>query len=427
MESYEFNSLTILLDKEGSSAFSKVSYPIRYGRFAEIKTPDHVFQYNLNGEIKYVQGRGRHWPHPAEWLKRTMGNDWIYYSSGDYKGVFEVMGEYYFPCLSYSSNSVFPEKPFENDPVTSATTAWESVIPELEELTPRSLPVNLRDFLTRVAQNNTANLRNRAHRLHRLLGRRVTVLPPDTRHVDYDVIPLMVADGCLYKCGFCRVKSGQDFLPRTHQDILKQVQGLKAFYGRDLKNYNSLFLGEHDALRAGQDVIAFAVEHAYRLLEFEKSYMKGPSLFLFGSADSLLDAKETLFERLSAFPLSTYINVGLESGDPTTLAALRKPISPEKVRHAFTRMLDINKTYGNIEVTANFVFGSDLPVGHLPALFELTQGRLNSLHAKGTLYLSPLIGVKSKKEGSKREILRHFKEVKVQSPLPTFLYLIQRL
>jgi len=427
MESYEFENLTITLDKEGASSFSKVSYPIRYGRFGEIKTPDFVFQYNLNGEIKYVQGRARRWPHPAEWLKRTVGDDWIYYSSGDYKGVFEVMGEYYFPCLSYSTNSVFSEKPFENETVIAATRRWETVIPELKGLTSRPLPANLKDFLTRVIENDAPRLKSRSRRLHRIIGRRVTVLPPDTRHVDYDVIPIMVADGCLYKCGFCRVKSGRDFTPRTQRDILKQIRGLKAFYGKDLPNYNSLFLGEHDALRAGQDVIVFAIEEAYRHFEFEKSYIRAPSLFLFGSADSMIDSKETLFELLNSFPLSTYINVGLESGDPTTLAVLRKPISAEKVRHAFTRMLDINRRYEKIEVTANFVFGSELPVGHLPSLFHLTQGKINPLSAKGAIYLSPLIGVKTKTEGSKREIVRRFKEVKVHSPLPTYLYLIQRL
>ena len=427
MESFQFNDLSITLDKEGAREFSKVSYPIRYGRFGEIKTPHHLFQFNLNGEIKYVQGRGRDWPHPAEWLKRTTGNDWIYYSSGDYKGVFEVMGEYYFPCLSYSSNSVFTENPFENDAIRSATTSWEPFISGINELISRPLPERLNTFLTRVVQNDTRALRLRSQRLHHLIGRRVTVLPPDTRHVDYDVIPIMVADGCLYKCGFCRVKSGQDFMPRTHEDILKQMKRLKQFYGRDLHNYNSLFLGEHDALRAGQDIIAFAVENAYRLFEFGNSYMKGPRLFLFGSADSLIDSKETLFELLDRLPFSTYINVGLESGDASTLAALRKPISAEKVRQAFTRMLDINKRYENIEVTANFVFGKELPVGHLPSLFELTQGRLDPLSTKGAIYLSPLIGVKTKKERSKREILRSFKEVKAQSPLPTYIYLIQRL
>jgi hypothetical protein len=90
-------------------------------------------------------------------------------------------------------------------------------------------------------------------------------------------------------------------------------------------------------------------------------------------------------------------------------------------------MLDINKRYENIEVTANFVFGKELPAGHLPSLFELTQGRVAPLSTKGAIYLSPLIGVKTRKEGSKREILRSFKEVKAQSPLPMYLYLIQRL
>jgi hypothetical protein len=427
MESFQFNDLSITLDKEGAREFSKVSYPIRYGCFGEIKTPHHLFQFNLNGEIKYVQGRGRDWPYPAEWLKRTTGNDWIYYSSGDYKGVFEVMGEYYFPCLSYASNSVFTENPFENDAIRSATTSWEPFISGMNELISRPLPKRLNNFLSGVVQNNTRALRWRSKRLHHLIGRRVTVLPPDTRHVDYDVIPIMVADGCLYKCGFCRVKSGQDFMPRTHDNILKQMNCLKQFYGRDLHNYNSLFLGEHDALRAGQDIIAFAVENAYRLFEFENSYMKGPRLFLFGSADSLIDSKENLFELLDKFPFSTYINVGLESGDPSTLAALRKPISAEKVRQAFSRMLDINKRYEKIEVTANFVFGKELPAGHLPSLFELTQGRLDPLFIKGAIYLSPLIGVKTREEVSKREILRSFKEVKARSPLPTYLYLIQRL
>jgi hypothetical protein len=77
MESYQFDNLSIILNKEGSREFSKVSYPIRYGRFAEVKTPDYIFQFNLNGEIKHIQGRGQSWPHPAEWLKRTVANDWI--------------------------------------------------------------------------------------------------------------------------------------------------------------------------------------------------------------------------------------------------------------------------------------------------------------------------------------------------------------
>jgi hypothetical protein len=424
MESYPSEDVVISLEKKGAREFSKVSYPIRYGLFSEIRTSDFIFQFNRNGEIKYLQGRGRTWPHPAEWLKRTVANDWIYYSAGDYKGVFEVTGEYYFPCLSYPSNSIFSENPFENEAVTSAIQSWPS---RLRTYRPHSLSVDLKSFLNDVRANGAEVLKLKAQRLHRALGRRVTVLPPDTRHVDYEVIPLMVADGCLYNCGFCRVKSGHDFAPRARENILNQIIHLKQFYDRDLVNYNSLFLGEHDALRAGREILAFAVENAYRLFEFEKSVMKGPRLFLFGSADSLIEAKESLWGWMKGLPLFTTINVGLESGDPATLTLLKKPISAQKVREAFEKMLDINRKYNNIEVTANFVFGEDLPESHLPSLFELVEGRIDPLSLKGALYLSPLIGVKKKKEGSGSRILRHFKRVKAQSPLPTYIYLIQRL
>ncbi|PJC75947.1 MAG: radical SAM domain-containing protein, partial [Syntrophobacterales bacterium CG_4_8_14_3_um_filter_49_14] len=45
MEFYQFDNLSIILNKEGSQEFSRVSYPIRYGRFAEVKTPDYIFQF----------------------------------------------------------------------------------------------------------------------------------------------------------------------------------------------------------------------------------------------------------------------------------------------------------------------------------------------------------------------------------------------
>ena len=77
MESYRFNDLIVNLNKEGLKEFPKVSFPVRHVRFSEIKTPEYIFHFDLNGEIKYIQGIGHDWPHPAEWLKRTAGNDWI--------------------------------------------------------------------------------------------------------------------------------------------------------------------------------------------------------------------------------------------------------------------------------------------------------------------------------------------------------------
>ena len=120
MEAFRLGDLEITVDKKGARRFSKVSYPIRYGRFSEIKTPEYIFQFNLNGEIKFIRGRTRNWPHPAEWLKRTDANDWVYYSVGGYNGIFYLIGEYYLPCLPYPTNSIWQHNPFTNSEIQKA-------------------------------------------------------------------------------------------------------------------------------------------------------------------------------------------------------------------------------------------------------------------------------------------------------------------
>jgi hypothetical protein len=427
MESYQFDNLIITLQKEGSKEFSKVSFPIRYGRFSEIKTKDNIFQFNLNGEIKYIQGIRQDWPHPAEWLKRTAGNDWVYYSAGDYKDIYDYFGEYYFPYLSYSSNSIMDGNPFNDPAVIFSKKSLQTLQAKMNELISGLKPKSLKDFLTGVIRNDQKALRRRADQLHRLIGGRVTVLPPDTRHVDYEVIPIIVADGCLYNCGFCRVKTGGDFAPRSPKDIIRQIEELKRFFGQDLHNYNAIFLGQHDALSAGRELLEVVAKRACEIFEFGRSHLRGTCLFLFGSVDSMIHSEERLFESLNNLPVSTYINIGLESNDPTTLETLKKPVSIEKVREAYTRILDINRRYEKIEVTSNFVFGENLPSGHLPSLLELTRNRLNVSRNKGAVYLSPLLEEGMRDKGSKRELLRKFLKLKTQSRLPTFLYLIQRL
>jgi hypothetical protein len=141
----------------------------------------------------------------------------------------------------------------------------------------------------------------------------------------------------------------------------------------------------------------------------------------------MIDAEEGFFESLNRSPFSTYINVGLESNDPKTLEALKKPLSVEKIREAFTRMLEINRKYEKIEVTSNFVFGVDLPSGHLPSLSGLTGNGVNLVTNKGAVYLSPLVNETMQERVGKRELLRRFLKLKTESRLPAFIYLIQRL
>jgi hypothetical protein len=427
MESYHFDNLSITLEKTGSVEFGKVSYPIRYGLFSEIKTPDYTFQCNLNGEIKYIQGRGEGWPHPAEWLNRTVANDWVYYSAGEYGRAYDYFGEYYLPCLSYPSNSIMGGNPFNDRAVRSALEAWEEARIRLKGFRGRFLPQTLEDFLSLAAENDVRRLQLRSQVLHELIGGPITVLPPDTRHVDYEIIPVIIADGCLYNCAFCRVKTGDDFAARDKKSIKDQIKRLEVFYSHDLPNYNAVFLGQHDALNAGQDLIEFAASSAYEILEFSRSHMKGAYLFLFGSVDSLLKAEDGLFEMLQGLPFRTYINVGLESADQETLTALGKPIASEMIGEAFARMLEVNKRYERIEVTANFLLGSNLPQGHLPNSLDMIRNQLGRFYSKGAIYFSPLVNGTSMSGETRRSMVRRFGEIKSLSLLPTYLYLIQRL
>ena len=110
--SFVSHDCRINLEKRGSSSYQKLSFPIHCGVYSEIETKSHVFHFNLNHEIIRAKGKGRGWPHPHEWLKRTPGNDWVYYSTGGYTGVFEATGEYYLPNFQYPTNNLLGGDPF---------------------------------------------------------------------------------------------------------------------------------------------------------------------------------------------------------------------------------------------------------------------------------------------------------------------------
>jgi hypothetical protein len=422
VDAIKLNRIEITIDKQGCSRYTKASYPVRYGRFCEINTAEYLFAYNLNGEIKTIRGFNSNWPHPAEWLKRTDANDWVFYSAGRYRRLFSFLGEYYLPCPSYPSNSLWEYNPFGDLSVQKALAAQLRLEAELRSMLSNGVPCKIKEFLGRILRHDASALRLKTKKLHQIIGGPVSVLPPDARHVEYEVIPLMVADGCLYHCGFCCVKSGRSFLRRSEADIRGQIRRLKNLYSDNLGNYNALFLGNHDALAAGWDAIGMAASEAYETFDFERSYIKNPALFLFGSADSLLNAGDKLFGALNRLPFYTYINIGLESADTATLSQLNKPLKVSKIKDAFQKMLDVNRRYLNIEITANFLLGDHLSPEHHAALIELIRSCLNRFYSKGAIYLSPL-----NTSRNRQSLLRQFIEIKNKSRLPTYLYLLQRL
>jgi hypothetical protein len=415
----------VAVEKQGPCDIAKASFPLRYGKFSEVKTHDYEFTFNLNGEIKNIRGLHPNWPHPAAQLKRTDGNDWVYYTVGDQSsehGVISWLDEYYLPCLPYPSNQIWDVK-YQSDPnVMTAFGAWTQLYANLYGARNKGLAPRAKALIDHVLANDDRTLFERSRRLNDIIGERVSVLPPDTRHVDYEIIPLTIADGCLYRCDFCCVKSTQHFKPRSRDEILRQIQDLSSFYGRNLENYRALFLGNHDALAAGAELISFAASEAYEVFGFDRANASVPKLYLFGSVDSLLKLSDSGLYALNQLPFYTYINVGFESVDAPTLSFIRKPLDASKVQSAFQKMLAINEAFPNLEVTGNFLIGQQLTPEHYETLADLLRTAPKSPNGKGTVYLSPL-----KDSPKRRELLPRFYEIKAQSQLPVFTYLIQRL
>lgn len=420
MQTFQFEDIMVSPECRGAREYAKVSYPIRYGRYGQIETKDYIFQFNPSGEIKFIQGRSADWP-ANEWLKRTAADDWVYYSAEGYNSVHSLVGEYYLPCFSYSKNPLAVANPFNSSPVKNALESLEPLAGRIGSLIEHSLPLPVRDFLSTARLNTRQYLAGRARVFHAITGTPVSVLPPDTRHVDYDVIPIIIADGCVYNCGFCSVKSGKGFAKRHRESIIGQINGMRNFFGPDMCNFNSIFLGQHDALQAGAGSIEFAALTACEIFRLENSSMKGANLFIFGSVGSLLTADEKLFIALNEMPYRTFINIGLESADQETLDILNKPVTADKVRDAFSRMNYINLRYEHIEVSANFILGATLPEKHVESIIDLASRCIGNT-GKGAVYISPL------DEGVEvRQVRKEIYRIKNNTRVPVFMYLIQRL
>jgi len=419
------NNLLISVEKQDPAKISKASFPLRYGKYSEIKTSEYEFRFNLNGEIKFIRGLNVNWPHPAEQLKRTDGHDWVYYSVGDKSsehGIISWLGEYYLPCLPYPSNSIWEVNYLSNPGIMHAFAEWSQLYANLYGVRKDGLHSKAKDLISLILNNDDRVLYERSQNLNAIIGGRVSVLPPDTRHIDYEIIPLMIADGCLYHCKFCCVKTAQQFKARPRADILEQIRQLKTFYGRNLENYNALFLGNHDALEAGDELICLAASEAYKTFGIADKRKFTPLLFLFGSVTSLLKSEHRLFEQLNHLPFYTYINIGFESINKPTLEFIGKPVDESKVLEAFQKMIDVNAAYTNIEITGNFLMGEALLPKHYQSLAELLRNAPVSSNGKGAIYLSPI-----KDSPKKRELLPQFYEIQNQSQIPVYIYLIQRL
>jgi hypothetical protein len=412
-------NISITLYARGHKAYEKLSFPVKHGLFSRLETQTHVFEFNLNHEIRQAKLKTDQWLDPSEWLKRTMGNDWVYYSTGGYSGVYEAIGEYYLPNLSYPTNSLLGGRPFTTPAVRTIVDHWHTTLNQIET---KGLPKIYDQWLTQIKSQPPERLDKKARRLFKINESRVTVMPPDARHVDYNIIPINISNGCLYKCRFCKIKNKKPFAVRSWENIFEQIHALNALYGRDMINYNAIFLGEHDGLEAPEALIHNTIKTAFDIFQFDHSVMSGKYVFMFASADSLLNKPLIFFEKLNQSSAQVFINVGLESFDQSTLDLLGKPLTVSKVKQAFEKAQDINHRFSHIEITCNLLMDDQLPTTHLQTMMEQLNENQARPKSKGGIYLSPL-----KFDQPSRQVLYDFYRLKTKSRFPTYLYIIQRL
>ncbi len=422
MERYQVEDMEVIFDFAGRDDWGKFSFPVWYGIPVKINWRGYKYDFNLRGGLKRITGRPALWPDPQEVLKRTEGNGLIYYGTNGYESSYELLKSYYVPFNGRYDSDLFTGSPLEGRHVRQALSTFDGLVEDAGRLAASAAGERPRDFLRKIAARGREALAGEAERLHRIIGANLPVLPPDTIDVDYEVIPLIVAEGCRSNCRFCQFKTAGGFRVRSRRDIASQIGALKDFYGADLVNYNSLVLGQNDALAAGADILVGAAGTAYDLLNLAASFHRGkPNLFLFGSVDSFLGADNALFDRLDRLPYLTSINIGLESPDQETLDRLGKPLTAATVGEAYRKMQEVNGCWSNITVSCNFVLGADLPSRNVEAITTLLTGETTA-RGKGVIYLSPLLGA-----SQRRQTLKEFAEIKMASPLPVFIYLAQML
>lgn len=421
IECVKTSDIELLFGREGRRDWAKFSFPVLYGQSVQAKWGKYLFDFDLNGALKKISGFPPTWPNQLEQLKRTMANTYIYYGIFGYEATYHMLKNYYVPFNGTCDPPVFNEQPFAEPHIQTALEAFDRFVLECPEEADRAESRAAAKFLRKIASQDRAFLAAQASRLHEIIGGSVPVLPPDTLLVDYEVIPVLISDGCLYGCRFCGFGNKKKYSTLDHASILSQLNDLKEFYGEDLSNYNSVFIGQNDALAAGAELVEFAAMASYEILELKKSYHHGAFLFLFASADSLLNCSDKLFQFLNSSPYETHINIGLESPSSATLRMLGKPLTSSRVREAFMRAGEINKKYEKINVSTNFVLGQSLPPEHLESVISLLSSA-PVYSGRDTVYLSPLMN-----DCERMQIRDEFTEIKRRSRPDVFLYTIQSM
>lgn len=424
LEKFSIGNMDVIFDHGGRSDWGKYSFPVFYGVPVIVKWRRHEFHFNQLGHVRRVYVRARYWPNAQETLKRTIAGDWVFMSTFGYESSYDLMKSHYVPLTAYHDPGIvlMDEHPLDSAYAAKAMDTFDALVARAGERAAEGVDGRAGRFLKKIAAHGRPALAKFTERLHALTGGPLPVLPPDTIDVEYEVLPVMIADGCTGGCTFCKFVDKLHFRVRDEKNVRAQIEGLRDMFKDDLINYNAVVLGQNDALAAGADAIDYAARLAYKELQITGSYHDGSSLFMFGGAHTLLEAPESLFATLNKLPFDNiYINVGLESAHRPTLDELGKPQTGRDVRRAFRLLQRLNLEYDALNVSCNFLIGDGLPPEHTESVRALLASAETRM-SKGTAFISPIEG-----QSTHRRTRSEFTKIKLAAKMPVYLYLVQRL
>lgn len=142
---------------------------------------------------------------------------------------------------------------------------------------------------------------------------------------------LRVTRGCPWnQCTFCSMYKGTRFERRPVEEIFRDIDTLKAFYGAYAP---TVFFGDSNSLILDSKILVEILEYLYGALpsiERVTSYARSRTL-----------AKKPVEQlRMIREAGLTRLHIGLETGDPELLEEIRKGATPEQMVEGATRAKD---------------------------------------------------------------------------------------
>jgi len=146
-----------------------------------------------------------------------------------------------------------------------------------------------------------------------------------------DSLILQVAVGCSHnQCTFCPAFKAKQFRIKPLEYVLQDIDSARAEYGPGVRR---VFLCDGDPL-------ILPAAHLRAILErLHAAFPRLQRVGIYGNAKSILKRTPEELVQLRSLKLGI-VYLGLESGDPETLAAVRKGATPEDMIRAARRVRD---------------------------------------------------------------------------------------